>query len=229
MTSKKLGKTVTIRLLPSEDDEAEASSSQRMQPRRSSSGRPPVRPVATKSRYKIYEIPRKSEFSEYLEKIRKKQETQTTSSERRSFQTILSTVAQEPREMQEKLLTFDKPVFERALVGGVLRQGSVVEYRPKRRHPFKEMVSEYLRRQSMPQKTITLYKIPLIQSWDQAIEYSLRSFPTPDRTGPTWTKPRLKWLEELEETNRTVTSAPHRSTHSEEGLDTICCFPIGRI
>ncbi|XP_050097746.1 uncharacterized protein LOC126578845 [Anopheles aquasalis] len=227
MSSKKLGKTVTIRLLPLEDDEAEASTSQRVQPRRSSAGRPPVRPVATKSRYKIYEIPRKSEFSEYLEKIRKKQETEATTSERRSFERISSMVAQEP---QEKFLTFDKPVLERALVGGMLRQGSVVEYRPKRRHPFKEMVSEYLRRQSMPQKTITLYKIPLIQSWDQAIEYSLRSFPIQDRTGPTWTKPRLKWLEDLEHINRTVATPPtQRTPDSDEELETICCFPIRRI
>uniref|UniRef100_A0A182J5G7 Uncharacterized protein n=1 Tax=Anopheles atroparvus TaxID=41427 RepID=A0A182J5G7_ANOAO len=224
MSSKKRGKTVTIQLRP--PDGAGPSDDQRRgseRPRTSTSHRPPVQPVVTKSRYKIYEIPRKSEFSEYLERIRRDQETRRE--EARTSVRLSQDVDQGSSrvgESSQKVLQFDRALNDRVLAGG-----SIVEYRPKRRHPFKELVSEYLRRSTLPKQTIRVYKIPIIQSWEEAIEYSLRRVRENRPDGaPRWKQTRLQWLEELEEANRKLPE-PVRRNESEEAIDaSICCFPM---
>uniref|UniRef100_A0A182WMS2 Uncharacterized protein n=1 Tax=Anopheles minimus TaxID=112268 RepID=A0A182WMS2_9DIPT len=141
MSSKKSAKTVTIQLRPV--DRSRVSTEQQQQQAGPSNGQqaPPVKAVTTKSRYKIYEIPRKSEFSEYLERIRREQEVRQ---ERDANQRQLQAHDQEAGPSQrteppQKLLVFDKPIT-------VMRQGSVVEYRLKKRHPFKELLGTSDRR-----------------------------------------------------------------------------------
>uniref|UniRef100_A0A182N557 Uncharacterized protein n=1 Tax=Anopheles dirus TaxID=7168 RepID=A0A182N557_9DIPT len=231
MSSKK-GKTVTIQLRPVYHAAPRRSSSG-LQPTTSGAAAaaaaaesfPHVHPVAIKSRYKIYEIPRKSEFSEYLERIRREQEAKQAGAQR-----TLADHGAEPGpsrrrgEPEQKLLKFDKPM-------STMRQGSVVEYRPKQRHPFKELVCDYLRRSSHSKQTLRVYKIPIVQSWEQAIEASLRKL-TADRSrrGDAWKHSRLKWLEDLEAANATVPEQRRNgSVDSEAGIDaSICCFPLCR-
>uniref|UniRef100_A0A182MQF7 Uncharacterized protein n=1 Tax=Anopheles culicifacies TaxID=139723 RepID=A0A182MQF7_9DIPT len=217
MSSKKSAKTVTIQLRPVR--RSRVSTEQQQQPGPSSNV-PPVKAVATKSRYKIYEIPRKSEFSEYLERIRRAQEERQ---DRDANQRYLQGHDQEAgpsrqTESQQKLIVFDKPIT-------VMRQGSLVEYRPKERHPFKEVVSNYLRRSSHPKETFQLYKLPIVHSWEQAIEESLRKMAAERSTrGAMWKQSRLKWLEDLEEANRKI-PAPNRTESRDEGVDpSLCCF-----
>ncbi|XP_053658813.1 uncharacterized protein LOC128707881 [Anopheles marshallii] len=216
MSSKKSAKTVTIQLRPVNRGRTSTEQQQTAGP---SSG-PPIKPVGIKSRYKIYEIPRKSEFSEYLERIRREQEVRQ---ERDATSRAIHArdEAAGPSQQYEPLqnfLEFDKPIT-------LMRQGSVVEYRPKERHPFKELVSNYLRRPSYTKKTIRPYKLPIVQSWEQAIEESLRKMAAERSTrGEIWKQSRLKWLEDLEEANRTL-PASHRTASREEGIHpSICCF-----
>uniref|UniRef100_A0A182SYV1 Uncharacterized protein n=1 Tax=Anopheles maculatus TaxID=74869 RepID=A0A182SYV1_9DIPT len=228
MSSKKSTKTVTIQLRPVHRERTSFEQQQQQQQtagpseRRISFTGPPVKPIGTKSRYKIYEIPRKSEFSEYLERIRREQEArQAKDSNQRSLsvQTHDQDAGPSQRgETQQKLLKFDKPIT-------VMRQGSLVEYRPKERHPFKELVSNYLRRSSHPKEAIRLYKLPIVQSWEQAIENSLRRMAAERSSrGETWKQSRLKWLEDLEESNSKLPD-PGRTGSRDEGFDpSICCF-----
>ncbi|XP_050071014.1 uncharacterized protein LOC126558965 [Anopheles maculipalpis] len=224
MSSKKSAKTVTIQLRPVyrgrtsyEEEQAAGPSGQRISP----TG-PPVKSIASKSRYKIYEIPRKSEFSEYLERIRREQEArqaQNATHRTLAVQTHDQDAGPSQRlEAQQNLLSFDKPIT-------VLRQGSIVEYREKERHPFKELVSNYLRRSSHPKEAIRLYKIPIVQSWEQAIENSLRKMAAERSSrGEQWKQSRLKWLEDLEEANSKLPQ-PNRTVSMEKGFDpSICCF-----
>ncbi|XP_035891253.1 uncharacterized protein LOC118502770 [Anopheles stephensi] len=224
MSSKKGTKTVTIQLRPvyhgrtSYEQQPTAGPSER----RTSSAGPPVKAISTKSRYKIYEIPRKSEFSEYLERIRREQEARQAQDARyRSLavQTHDQDAGPSRRvEPQQKLLSFDKPIT-------VMRQGSLVEYREKERHPFKELVSNYLRRSSLPKQTVRLYKLPIVQSWEQAIENSLRKMAAERSSrGDLWKQSRLKWLQDLEEANSKLPSL-ERTVSRDEGFDpSICCF-----
>ncbi|XP_052891583.1 uncharacterized protein LOC128299616 [Anopheles moucheti] len=214
MSSKKSAKTVTIQLRPVHRGRTSTEQQQTAGP---SSG-PPVKPVGTKSRYKIYEIPRKSEFSEYLERIRREQEVrQDRDADNRAIH-ARDEEAGPSQQYEQNLLAFDKPIT-------VMRQGSVVEYRPKERHPFKELVSNYLRRPSHQKESYRPYKLPIIQSWEQTIEESLRKMAAGRSTrGEMWKQSRLKWLEDLEEANRKL-PASNRTVSREEGVDpAICCF-----
>ncbi|XP_049280057.1 uncharacterized protein LOC125762235 [Anopheles funestus] len=216
MSSKKSVKTVTIQLRPVH----RGRTSTEQQPTAGPSSGPPVKPLATKSRYKIYEIPRKSEFSEYLEKIRREQELrqEQDGNRRATLARDQDAGPSQQAEYPQKLFVFDKPIIPTG-------QGSVVQYRPKERHPFKELVSNYFRRSSHPRETIRLYKLPIVQSWEEAIEESLRKLAAQRSSrGQAWKQSRLKWLEDLEQANTNL-ATPNRTVGTEEAIDpSICCF-----
>uniref|UniRef100_A0A182KIR1 Uncharacterized protein n=1 Tax=Anopheles christyi TaxID=43041 RepID=A0A182KIR1_9DIPT len=174
----------------------------------------PVKAGAKKSRYKIYEIPRKSEFCEYLEKLRREQERQHREQDANGEE---GAGPSRQAETRLKLIVFDEPITT------AIRQGSVVEYRPKERLPFKDVVSSYLRRSSNPRLMIGQYKIPKVKSWEQVIEDSLRKISAERASrAERWKQPRLQWLEELEEANHKL---PERNRSQEGRFDpSLCCF-----
>ncbi|XP_061497710.1 uncharacterized protein LOC133391105 [Anopheles gambiae] len=215
MPPKKPGKKVTIQLRPLQ---RARGSSFEQDPAAGPSSGAPVKAVLKKSRYKIYEIPRKSEFSEYLLKLRREQERLEQDDADLRVEPPAHEAAGPSRqaEARPKLIMFDNPISP-------VRQGSVVEYRPKERHPFKELVSNYLRRSSHPKQLLALYKIPVVKNWEQVIEDSLRKMAAERSTrGEQWKQPRLQWLDDLEEANRQLPEPTRRRRNMFD--PSICCF-----
>ncbi|XP_058821837.1 uncharacterized protein LOC131683671 [Topomyia yanbarensis] len=169
---------------------------------------------ATKSPYKIYEQPKRSNFSVCLDNIKHERDS------------IVLTNQSKQRHAPQSRSDDQLPGTSGGMVSCVHNDSSVGLMR-KRAVNVRDAYNEYLRRKTTAPRRIRIIKIYIPLNWEEALEQSINKFVPVASIVNSWQQPRLQWLEKLEQDNGT----PTRRSPTEENVNSppcclLCLYPF---
>nr|XP_019546480.2 uncharacterized protein LOC109416840 [Aedes albopictus] len=170
----------------------------------------PKRVVISKSRYKLYEPPQRSNFSVCLDNIRR---------ERQSIIQPVSSKASTSSKLSYRRVErgSDESHPGTSMQTSFARPQSSMILTERRKLYFKDALIEYKRRRQTAPRRIKIIKVYAPLNWEEAFEESVKKHTPSINVENPWRQPRLQWLQELEN------QEPLKLPRDQDEPETPCC------
>ncbi|XP_055636575.1 uncharacterized protein LOC129775634 isoform X2 [Toxorhynchites rutilus septentrionalis] len=184
---------------------------------------PTRRVIISKSRYKIYDQPKKSTLAVHLDNIKR---------ERLSTAFIDKSSQAEDRESVSSRQSFSRQAGP-STKSFFTREDSSMELAHKKHRNLREVYSDYMKRRDVVPRRIRIVKIYVPPNWQAVLEESIRKYNSTYKDMHPWRQPRLLWLEQLERENAAKSQKPSlAATFEDDDCLVPCCslfiFPFRR-